>query len=679
MRPKPQTILFITSFVPVVAFKVIARVGGATLAQAKFAAIAGLILAAVQLILSKKLVKHTTYLEKAFLGFLAVGATWVYLAPPKASSIFVENSTALLYFVLFLTTLIPQLFGYDPFTYAIAKQMTPEAVWNTPQFRKINLHLTYFWSVIFFINFLLSALGHGRPLFSIFIPLIIILGIGLPVVKIYPEYYLKQQFSPQSIDASLIQGTAKELISRMPMGFDPEAAGDLKTEIQFDLSGEGGGEMVLSISDGKCSFREGKSSSPTLTIRAPADLWLKIARQEINRAQALMDGLYDVKGDMNLLVKMGELFRPPSQQEGKETNGKGEKMRILAIQGSPRPKASNTEVLLQEFLKGARSQGAETETVYLTEKKIHHCVGCYTCWAKTPGVCVFKDDMPELLEKVRNCDILVYATPLYNFNMTSLLKAFQERLLPLLDPHLIKAEGAHRHPPRYEINRKIVLISNCGFPEVSHFDGLRQVFRHIERNGGAPIVGELLMPAGELLKQEGMKEKTQDVLQIVCRAGMELIRDGKVSKETEAEIQKPLVSPDEVAEMANLWWDSHLEGITQGKPQDGRIEDMRLLLRGMAATFNAKAAGDLRATIQFEVTGRQTGHWFLSIENGKCAYHQGKTSSPTLTIKTPSEVWLAIANGETDGQQAFMEGKYVADGDTNLLMRMKSLFGSAGS
>jgi multimeric flavodoxin WrbA/putative sterol carrier protein len=350
--------------------------------------------------------------------------------------------------------------------------------------------------------------------------------------------------------------------------------------------------------------------------------------------------------------------------------------KVLAIQGSPRPKASNTEILLQEFLKGARSRGAETETIYLKEKKIHPCVGCYTCWAKTPGVCVFKDDMPELLEKVRDCSILVYATPLYNYNVTSLLKAFQERLLPLLDPHLIKIGETHRHPQRYEANRKIVLISNCGFPEVSHFDGLRQVFRHIERSGGAPIIGEILMPAGELLKQEGLRERTQEVLKLAYGAGVEVIRDGRVLKETEMEIQKPLIAPDEMAEMANLWWDSHLEGVTQGEPQSGRIEDMRLLLRGMATALNSQAAGDLKATIQFEVTGKQLGNWFLSIENEKCTYHEGKEGSPTLTIKTPSEVWLAIANKEMDGQQAFMEGKYTAQGDTSLLMRLKTLFGT---
>ncbi len=685
MEPKLKTILFITSFIPVIVFKVVARVGEATLTQAKVATGVGLILAGIQFILSKQFIKHTTYLEKAFLGFLGVGTAWVYLTPAQASSLFVDHSTALLYFLLFLTTLIPQLFGFDPFTYAIAKQMVPETVWNTPQFRTINLHLTYFWSGIFFIAFLSCWMGQGKPLFSIILPLIIILGIGLPVVRLYPNYYLKRQFTSQPIDPSLFPDTSKELISRMPLGFDSAAGNSLKAEIQFDLSGEGGGKMVLSISEGRCTAREGESLSPNLRIVSPADIWLKIARREINPAQALMDGLYEVKGDMNLLIKMGELFHPPTKA-GKEDSTKkenltmkGEKkmIKILALQGSPRPKESNTEILLQEFLKGAQSQGAETETIYLKEKDIHSCIGCYTCWTKTPGICVFKDDMPDLLEKVRNCDIIVYATPLYIFNMTSLLKAFQERLLPLLDPHLVKKGETYRHAPRYERNLKMVLISNCGFPEVSHFDGLRHVLRHIEQSGQVPLIGELLMPAGELLKQKGLRDKTQGVLQAAYRAGIEVVRDGRVSKETEVAMQKPLVSPDEMAEMANLWWDSQLAGITQGKPKEGRIEDMRLLLRGMAATFKAQAAGDLKATIQFEVTGKQSGDWFFLIENGKCIYNEGRVDSPTLTIKTPSDIWLAIANGELDGQQAFMEGKYTVVGDITLLMRMKSLFGSA--
>ena len=97
----------------------------------------------------------------------------------------------------------------------------------------------------------------------------------------------------------------------------------------------------------------------------------------------------------------------------------------------------------------------------------------------------------------------------------------------------------------------------------------------------------------------------------------------------------------------------------------------------MALSLDTATAGDLKAVIQFEVSGRQPGNWYMSIADGKCACMEGIADNPTLTISTPSEIWIAIANGELDGQQAFMEGKYAVRGDVSLLMRMKNLFSKA--
>jgi len=352
-------------------------------------------------------------------------------------------------------------------------------------------------------------------------------------------------------------------------------------------------------------------------------------------------------------------------------------IKILAVQGSPRPKSSNTEVLLQEFLNGARSRGAEAETVYLKEKNIHPCIGCYTCWTKTPGICAFKDDMPGLLEKIRACDIIVYATPLYNYSMTAYLKTFQERSLPLLDPHLVKEGKVYHHPQRYSNNRKKVLVSTCGFPEISHFDALRLIFR---KESAVPLIGELLVPAAEMsLKQEFMKQKARAILEAAYRAGIEVVRDGKVSPETEAKVQEPLMTPDEVAEGANIWWDGMLQGISREKASEAgkSVENIRLALWGMSKMFNPQAAGDLKATIQFEVTGKQPGGWFLTIEEGKCICREGSAASPTLTIKTPAEVWLAIANKELDVAKAFTEGQYGVSVDMGLMVKINKYFGSA--
>ncbi len=236
-------------------------------------------------------------------------------------------------------------------------------------------------------------------------------------------------------------------------------------------------------------------------------------------------------------------------------------MKILAIQGSHRPEKSNTEMILQEFFKGASSQGGNVETIYLKEKHINFCIGCNTCWMETPGICIFKDDMPELLDKVIECDILAYATPLYNYNMTSLLKCFQERLHPLSDPHLVRTGKAYRHPQRDQKGRKMVLISTCALPEVSHFKGLRQIFRQIEWSSQMPLIGELLVPTAEFLKKSSLQEKIEMILQAAYRAGIEVVSKGKVSKKVEDQIQKSPLTPGEMAEMTNRWWDTHVKRV----------------------------------------------------------------------------------------------------------------------
>ncbi len=325
MKVEPSKILFVTSFFPVAIFKVLARVGEITPGRVKVAVVTGLILATGQSFLSRRFLKLTTYLERAFLGFLGAGTAWIFLTPPQTSSLFVHHSTSLLYLVLFLTTLLPQLFGYDPFTYTIAKLWSPKAVWNTPQFCIINLHVTYFWSAIFSLATLSCWLGQERPLFSIVLALVFVLGMGLPFSRKYPGYYLKRGFAAQPSDSSAFPATARELVLRMPQGFNPQAAPGLEADIQFNLSGEGGGDIVLSIAGGQCTVREGKVSAPALAILSPGDIWLKMARGEINRLKALMDGLFKVEGDMNLLMKMGELFKPQAKAEDKDFSLKGVK------------------------------------------------------------------------------------------------------------------------------------------------------------------------------------------------------------------------------------------------------------------------------------------------------------------------------------------------------------------
>jgi putative sterol carrier protein len=94
----------------------------------------------------------------------------------------------------------------------------------------------------------------------------------------------------------------------------------------------------------------------------------------------------------------------------------------------------------------------------------------------------------------------------------------------------------------------------------------------------------------------------------------------------------------------------------------------------MPLAFKAQAASDLRAVIQFDVSGKKPGQYYLRIAEGKCSAFKGKHPSLTLTIHTPSEVWIAISRKELDGTQALIQGKYIIEGDLGLLTKFNQLF-----
>jgi multimeric flavodoxin WrbA len=144
-------------------------------------------------------------------------------------------------------------------------------------------------------------------------------------------------------------------------------------------------------------------------------------------------------------------------------------LKILAINGSPRGETSNTQTILTAFLKGAIAAGAETETVLLAKKEIHPCQGCWACWIKTPGHCVQKDDMAELLNKIWQSDLLIFASPLYVDCVSAQLKTFMDRMLPGMLPHFVKINDVWRHPLRFGTPPKIGVICNSGFPQMEHF------------------------------------------------------------------------------------------------------------------------------------------------------------------------------------------------------------------
>lgn len=103
-------------------------------------------------------------------------------------------------------------------------------------------------------------------------------------------------------------------------------------------------------------------------------------------------------------------------------------MNVLVISTSLRP-TSNSDALAREFARGAAVAGHSVEVVSLRGKKIEFCRGCFAC-QKTQK-CVIKDDAPDIVAKMRNADVIAFATPIYYYEMCGQMKTLLDRANPL--------------------------------------------------------------------------------------------------------------------------------------------------------------------------------------------------------------------------------------------------------
>jgi len=247
-------------------------------------------------------------------------------------------------------------------------------------------------------------------------------------------------------------------------------------------------------------------------------------------------------------------------------------MHVMAINGSPRKEKSNTYRILGSLLEGMGAAGATTEVVHLGHLQINPCLGCFLCWVKTPGKCVQKDDMAEVLEKFVRADLLIFGTPLYKFNVSGLMKNFIDRTLPALEPWIVEDPhnpGRSSHPKRYPRDQAILLVSPCGFPEFDHFTPLVQYFQFYAQSAGWQYLGEILRPAAESLSQEQDQEMFVWYYNLLRQAGEQLIRQGQISPEVQAGLRQDLFpgGPEAFRDRANREWLETMSkfGVT-GKP-----------------------------------------------------------------------------------------------------------------
>ena len=183
---------------------------------------------------------------------------------------------------------------------------------------------------------------------------------------------------------------------------------------------------------------------------------------------------------------------------------KAEIKQVLVILGSPRRKG-NSSTLAARISRGAKSAGAEVETLFLQGLKISPCRGCNTCQKHDSKGCAIKDDMQEIYPKLIKADAWVVASPVYWFTMSAQTKIFMDRCYAL---------------PAYAKNpfagKRIAIAMSYGDadPFKSGCVNALRTFQDAYRYAGSKIVGMVYgsaMKAGEIANNEALMQEAEEL------------------------------------------------------------------------------------------------------------------------------------------------------------------------
>ncbi len=141
-------------------------------------------------------------------------------------------------------------------------------------------------------------------------------------------------------------------------------------------------------------------------------------------------------------------------------------MKIVCLLGSPREKG-NSATIANRFCAAAERLGAEVQTFALNKLEYRGCQACMACKTKLDQ-CVLEDDLTEVLEAVRETDILVLASPVYYGDLSSQLKGFIDRSYSYLASDYL----TNPKPSRLSEGKKLVFISTQGNPDQERFAGI---------------------------------------------------------------------------------------------------------------------------------------------------------------------------------------------------------------
>lgn len=353
-------------------------------------------------------------------------------------------------------------------------------------------------------------------------------------------------------------------------------------------------------------------------------------------------------------------------------------MELLALLGYPRTDG-HTARMTNLFLQGAESAGARVRRVDLPRTGIRSCLGCYRCWTRTPGKCVQDDAMAELLDAFLDADLVLIASPVYAFSVTSYVKIFMERTLPLLSPGAeIGPDGIERnrwrYPGRHPKRIAGLLVSGRRTPDIFRptVDALTLYAKEMR----ATCSGIMVRPESSALRFPQAKPiKMKTILTGFERAGVQFVREERISDELLGDVSTPLLSDlPHFVRYSTVFWEHALEIADEcDAAGQAAADDVRILMYEMARSVNPATTRDVTATLQFDFPDLGL-NYKLTIDRGTCKIAETPAEKPDLLVRCPSSLWSAVVQRKVTGSQLVAHPDLHVKGDMDLFRRLPRYF-----
>jgi multimeric flavodoxin WrbA len=233
---------------------------------------------------------------------------------------------------------------------------------------------------------------------------------------------------------------------------------------------EAGSELVIEAAE----MTLGKASGPILYRMRDPNGFKKQFLERYYNLEAYYAGPYEVK-------RWDTMPSKPAKRP--------DRMKVIAFCASPR-KGGNTDVLVDEALRGAKDSGAKGEKIMLQKLNLRFCIGCRKC--KEPGferICAQKDDMTDIYQKIKDSDAIIIGFPIYTWRECAQLATFLDRWDCFSKPKpaitsanvLTKEQGGKKFEyelpifsPLLEPPRRALVIGTWGYANVDTYEDVME-------------------------------------------------------------------------------------------------------------------------------------------------------------------------------------------------------------